>query len=408
MPPTTDTPLVALGVMSSAGTSGQATAMQYVERRNKVRSQHRAFAHVLATHVVEVRFLLGVAPNSSSADAALALAKLNEEAELHKDILRLPMADSRFSCARKPLLWYAHCAKAFPSARYYAVADDDSYVHIERLALDLRSLITNGAAASEDYVLWGFIMWYGVYNNITMVTHEAWGGWQTIDRGARRQRQHLGLCRTDPSRRVCKKLAGWAKETLQSGGLSDVPPWPVANGPLFAVSRALGRVLVEDSIPANYLEALHQTPRVRKALARVGGPRKSNYGCWPVYDSVFGFWIARVAEARGFVVRLVNTPGMVQHHPWPATVKGAFARTSIVMHGLKTSKPKTIAVLANIEQHVRRNESFIPFRRKCGRCDEMGWSSWPGSAHAKWQCCGCDYKAESVKECEARMGQRPN
>ena len=90
--------------------------------------------------------------------------------------------------------------------------------------MDLRSLITNGAAASEDYVLWGFIMWYGVYNNITMVTHEAWGGWQTIDRGARRQRQHLGICRSDPSRRVCKKLAGWAKETLQSGGLFETHP----------------------------------------------------------------------------------------------------------------------------------------------------------------------------------------
>jgi hypothetical protein len=142
---------------------------------------------------------------------------------------------------------------------------------------------------------------------------------------------------------------------------------------------------------------------VQSALTRPGGPRKSNYGCWPVYDSVLGFWIAQVTASRNVSVRLVDTPGMVQHHPWPATVKGAFSNTSIVMHGIKTDKPRMKAVLALIEQ--RTNATFVPFHRKCGTCADMGWSSWPGSRQNNWLCCGCDTVKESRRKCLKRTGK---
>ena len=33
--------------------------------------------------------------------------------------------------------------------------------------------------------------------------------------------------------------------------------------------------------------------------------------------------------------------------------------------------------------------AFVPFHRTCGACAaEMGWSSYPGSIFAGWQCCG--------------------
>ena len=49
---------------------------------------------------------------------------------------------------------------------------------------------------------------------------------------------------------------------------------------------------------------------------------------------------------------------------------------------------------------------LVPFRRKCGGCAELGWSTWPGSPQARWTCCGCDAH-ESKADCDERMGQRP-
>jgi hypothetical protein len=348
---------------------------------------------------MEVRFLLGT-PVGASKSAAAALER---EAREHNDTIFLPMQDSRFSCARKPLLWYAHCSAAFPSARFYALADDDSYVHFERLLLDMRMVASYSQDGSEEHVLYGMIMWYGVYDNLTMVTHNAWGGWQNLDAGAVHMRRRVDRCRSDPSMPSCDRLPPWARDLVKRGGLGDMPPWPVANGPLFAVSRVLGRLLVDHPTPRTYLDALHRTPRVQSALTRPGGPRKSNYGCWPVYDSVLGFWIAQVTASRNVSVRLVDTPGMVQHHPWPATVKGAFSNTSIVMHGIKTDKPRMKAVLALIEQ--RTNATFVPFHRKCGTCADMGWSSWPGSRQNNWLCCGCDTVKESRRKCLKRTGK---
>ena len=159
-------------------------------------------------------------------------------------------------------------------------------------------------------------------------------------------------------------------------------------------------MLVDDPYPRAYLQRLHGTARVRAALGRKNGPRKSNFGCWPVGDTILGLWVTRISQKHNASVRLVNTPFMVQHHPWPAEVHGAFSNSSIVMHGLKRERnQRKFHAIAE-----RRGQgTFVPFRRVCGSCAELGWSTWASSPHARWTCCGCDATAPKA-DCNERMG----
>ena len=92
---------------------------------------------------------------------------------------------------------------------------------------------------------------------------------------------------------------------------------------------------------------------------------------------------------------------MVQHHPWPALVHGAFSNSSIVLHGLKREKnQKKFRAVAE----RRGLGPLVPFKRVCGTCAGLGWSTWPGSRVGGWTCCGCDATA-SKAECDRRMGQ---
>lgn len=212
-----------------------------------------------------------------------------------------------------------------------------------------------------------------------------------------------GSSRSSATRRdPCARISNANRGTVVRGALDDVAPWPVVNGPLFAVSRKLAEVLTKDAIPSTYLESLLRTTRVRGALARKGGLRKSNFGCWPVMDTILGLWVTRISSARNVSIQLVNTPFMVQHHPWPATVHGAFGNTSIVLHGLKRERnQKKYRAIAE----ERGLGPFIPFRRKCRNCTALGWSKWPGSPQASWTCCGCDATMPK-SDCDQRMGQR--
>ena len=303
--------------------------------------------------------------------------------------------------------------RAFPAAQYLAIADDDTYLQLAHFEADLRSLRIEPGA----YVMWGLVMWYGAYDNATMVPHEAWGGWSYTDAGAVKTRKRIERCRRAPpadavvsaavpvahrNRRQdpCAKISPANRETAKRGSLGADAPWPVVNGPLFAVSRNLARLLVEDLTPRAFLNQLHGTPRVRTALARKGGPRKSNFGCWPVGDTIFGLWVSRIASAWHINITLINSPFMVQHHPWPAAVHGAFSNSSIVLHGLKRErnqrKFRAIAEARGLGHHV-------PFNRVCSTCADIGWSTWPDSPIGQWTCCGCD-ATRSKSECDNRMG----
>ena len=104
--------------------------------------------------------------------------------------------------ALKPLQWYEYCARAFPTARYYAIADDDTYLQLDHFEADVRSL----RAAADALVLWGLVMWYGAYDNSTMVPHEAWGGWAYTDAGAVKTRAVTCTDTVRAHARVCASL----------------------------------------------------------------------------------------------------------------------------------------------------------------------------------------------------------
>ena len=405
-------PLIALGVLSSKGASGQASGAQYLARRTQLRESAARFTHVVGSSL-KLRFLLASPHNTDTGNS------MTDEQKTNQDIVFLSMNESRFTCALKPLLWYEYCARTFPQAQYYAIADDDTYLQLDHFVSDIRSV----RARREAHVLWGLVMWYGAYDRATMVPHEAWGGWSYTDAGAVKIRRRMEKCRSalhmpidalgavvaaavPNSRRKqdpCARISPANRETVARDSLGVDGPWPVINGPLFAISSPLAQLLVSSALPRTYLQELHATPRVRAALARKGGPRKSNFGCWPVGDTIFGLWIARIAAASNISIQLVNSPFMVQHHPWPAAVHGAFSNSSIVLHGLKRErnqkKFRAIAEARGLGPH-------LPFERACGSCAGLGWSTWPGSQVGQWTCCGCD-ATKSKAECDGRMGQGP-
>ena len=135
-------------------------------------------------------------------------------------------------------------------------------------------------------------------------------------------------------------------------------------------------MIAEDSYPLQWLGELQKTTQTLRKAERLWG-----FSCWPVGDSVLGYWIASVALRRRQTVTLVNTPFMAQHLPWPSW---HFSNRSIVLHGLRTEKH---AAFREAAAHAGAGP-FEPFERECGTCGAMGWTTWPSSPINRWRCCG--------------------
>ena len=143
----TDAPLAVLGVTSAAGAVGQASAAQYSGRRSNVRRVNDLFATSAAS--ITLRFLIATPRIGSDQFAAVS-----DEQRRHKDIVFLNITESRFNCAFKFVVWFQHCRQAFSTARYWLVADDDTFIQLGHLASDLHTLPAQG------HVMWGLVMWY--------------------------------------------------------------------------------------------------------------------------------------------------------------------------------------------------------------------------------------------------------
>ena len=139
--------LAVLGVTSSAGAVGQASASQYSGRRNNVRRVHNLFATSAA--VITLRFLVATPRTASDLFTAIS-----DEQHRHKDIVFLNITESRFNCALKYVVWFQHCREVFSTARFWLVADDDTFIQLGHLASELHTLPAHG------YVMWGLVMWY--------------------------------------------------------------------------------------------------------------------------------------------------------------------------------------------------------------------------------------------------------
>ena len=135
------------GVTSAAGAVGQASAAQYSGRRNNVRRVHDLFATSAAS--IKLRFLI-----ATPRTAADHLAAVFDEQRRHKDIVFLNITESRFNCAFKYVVWFQHCRQAFSTARFWLVADDDTFIQFGHLASELHTLPAHG------HVMWGLVMWY--------------------------------------------------------------------------------------------------------------------------------------------------------------------------------------------------------------------------------------------------------
>ena len=389
-------PTIALGLLSQIGhlqwapiLGGWAVCRA---RRSRIRqSMKRLQRPGSPGQQVVVRFLLGQLSNEIAAREAA------QEAFWEGDMILLNMTESRFRCAEKYLRWFDFALSHYPSALWIAAGDEDTYIQVAHLAEDLGSVLSDGLA------LYGLVMWLAYFSQSTFDTLDGHTGWTYKDSSAVSRRQAMQRCAASLSmgegaqpgeplsstaktrHSPCSQLGKADSSAVRARALELGPPspYPMVSGPLFAVSRGLALLLSRESkYPQQWLSGLMASPRVRNA--QVHGPRRSVFACWPAGDAALGLWVAASAASTGQTVRLIQTPFMVQHHPWPSFARGGFTNSSIVMHGLKQKK----MVASQVEQAERRSSGpFEPVVRACGSCLAMGFSSWPGSVMNRWTCC---------------------
>lgn len=385
----------AVGLLSAAGSAEKSNAAQYRSRRNRLRNDALSFSAFHSKSVV-LRFVLAGAKSKTN---GMALEEAGRENRTYGDIVLLNTTEGRFTCGRKYLLWLRTALILFPSASYISLGDDDVYIQLDHFDADLRSIGSNRFATRN--VFWGLLMWKAYYNNVTMVTSTGFTGWGFTDWAAVAQRVEMEKCK-DPNSNASVSCPGLREDHVEAARRNQIgsPPFPMVNGPLSALSRPLAEAIARDAFPSWWLDSLVKTPRIAAALARTGGPRKSSFACWPVVDSILGYWVTRVGLSLVEPVTLVNTPLMKQHHPWPSAVKGKFSNASIILHGLKKPVHERYHALA-IE---RGTGPFEPYVRECDTCRAMGWSTWPGSPMQQWRCCGSRVEPRQLRRgCRGRL-----
>ena len=405
---------VALGLLSALGNR---------PRRDKIRETTSKFASFAS---VAVRFVLATAPESSSSSASMHAL---EEHHIHRDMVRLNISDTPFRCGFKYVLWFDYARRAFPTSRYFGAGDDDAYIQVSHFEMDLRNVAAQ--VGFEPPTLWGMIQWRSHYDKVTHDTSTGFMGWGCADAQAANVRRAMLTCRSQLSGNATLREALTKGLTLDSAPSNSnhavvtstlkselpacasfasnvkrlvavardqvdwsMPPFPVANGPLFAVSRSLADLLALDlDTPIDgaraWVRGLESTPlAMRYWASRQGGgaplAELAKRRCWPNSDSTLGLFVARAALRRDVRVTLVNTPLGVQHFPWPVySAERGISNRSIVFHGAKRPTSRAWGVA-----EARGSGAFIPLNRTCASCAEMGWVTFEPSALRQWQCCG--------------------
>lgn len=408
---------VALGVLSTAGgfETGRASAAKSALQRAAVRTAARVAG---SGHGVALRFVVSLRNGRNGEPPPERVVR---EAASHGDLVFLNMTERFYLCAWKYHLWFRHAARAFPAAAWFAVADSDAFVQLAHLGEDLGAvgrLVASGDATR--HVLWGLIMWKAYYNKVAEEPAREFSGWLPRDERALGMRRRLERCasllanRSDAPPRPEWLLPGkgpdapydaWASAVLERsrpcrgleratrralGRMHAGPPFPFANGPLFALSRPLAELLATGPLVPRWRRRIEATQPVRRYHEHGGRVPYSLRGqaCYPAsFDAYSGAWVAEAAAAHRLTVTLVNTPFMVQHHPWFATRHGAFSNASIVLHELKNPASPGWQFAAG-----RGGGPFVPLPRVCDTCEALRWSTDPGSPYARWRCCGRKYR----------------
>ena len=424
---------VALGVMSTAATfeTGRASGSKMALMRSRVREAAALVAG--ERHGVALRFLLASRNGKSE---TLASEAVRAESSTHGDLVFLNMTERFYLCAWKKIMWYRYALVHFPSAQFIMIADPDAFVQLSHLGSDLRNvhrLVASGAAS--QYVLYGLILWKAYYNALSEEPAAEFTGWLCQDAGALRLRRRFEYCRdvlrnatgapprpqwllpgkgsdsaydawAEAQLHTLKPCKGLQRSTRRALDRMDASsgPYPFASGPLFGLSRPLAVRMAAPGGPADrWRKRIEATQPLRLYFAR--GHRipftLRGAACYPAsFDATHGRWVWELARdlAFGLNVTLVNTPFMVQHHPWLAFHHGAFSNRSIVVHELKNPNSPGWRFAPR-----RGGGPFIPFERTCGPCGEpaaatqqrgptgMGWvteSLTRRNPVAAWTCCG--------------------
>ena len=330
-------PFVALGLLSANGNQ---------PRRDKIRETASKFSSYQTT--VALRFVLA-APEASTSSAVAA------EQQLRRDLVQLNISDTPFRCGFKYVLWFAHAHGAFPAAQFLGAGDDDAYIQIAHFEADLRNVVAQVGEATPT--LWGMIQWRSHYDKVTHDTSTGFMGWGCADGQAASVRRRMLACeaevaphpelrarlvgllpsqtgsaaaasaedtavpperaRTKAARDIAPGLVARLQDAPACAALSanekrlaavlkqqvdwTLPPFPLPNGPLFAVSRPLGElVAAEIDTPAvgsrAWVGSLERTPLARRywASTRPGAkplPELAKRRCWPNSDSSLGEYL---------------------------------------------------------------------------------------------------------------------
>ena len=432
--PGASAPFVALGLLSAGANQ---------PRRDKIRQTTSKFANYEKS--VAVRFVLASPPDGAPTTSTSASA----EQRANRDLVVINVSDTPFRCGLKYVIWFDHARREFPSARYLAAGDDDAYIQLAHFEADLR----NVAAQIGDVAptLWGMIQWRSHYDNVTHDTSTGFMGWGCADGQAANVRRGMNACRAELAARpglraqwlrrfgsaplsksskssepvtpqlqastpACAALAANEKRlyaVLAKQVDWELPPFPLPNGPLFAVSRSLGGLLSDDlDTPLvgsrAWVESLERTPLASRywKSKEAGGraiPEMAKRRCWPNSDSSLGLFVARATIRAGVNVTMVNTPLGVQHFPMPVySAARSYSNRSIVAHGAKRPLSRMWGIAES-----RMSGAFIPYNRTCGACaDAMGWVTYEPSAFASWQCCGRVIPARAQRRSSSRTRHR--
>ena len=122
------------------------------EKRTLARSTFFSTFSALRGEAYEARYLLLRLPPR-------ATDPLAAENATHGDLLRLATREGRDRCWLKVILWLDHALAAFPRATFVGITDDDVYLQLHRIALEL------AAYRSVPHVYWGQPMWMSHWNH---------------------------------------------------------------------------------------------------------------------------------------------------------------------------------------------------------------------------------------------------
>ena len=318
-------PFLALGMVS---------APHNFERRRSVRRDMLDLASV-RTGVLIFRFLLGhVLPKARFVFGSLG--EFHNETARFSDMLMLdtldgPGPNKQCSCLEKTVSWFQYAVRQWPIATFYGKTEDDAYVQLRSLELELRRLQTEG----RRYLVYGSMNLCAMpsrpqpdvgYQGSWLGRLENFKNAQAVRRGVR----HL--------LRRCAATMEASLPSVQSSAHGCGVPLPFATGDLQVMDASLSRALFGR---CSYLRAFVETGRAANRQSSCMAKGNASFASsWATLtcDCAFGRLLSECGRELSIRPTLVHMTQTKSHNYAPNagyTLASAPSRLSIVVHGLK-------------------------------------------------------------------------